>query len=105
MAGYEDINEARLILGLSEEASLKEIRDAFTELSVKYHPDKCSETDKEQCAEMFKKISHAKDTLKDYCANYRLSFREKDVRRNLMSKEEYEHLMRFYDGWWADLDL
>jgi len=54
---------------------------------------------------MFKKISHAKDTLLVYCAGYRYSFKEKDVKNNTMDKEFYEHLKRFYDGWWDDLDL
>ena len=40
-----------------------------------------------------------------YCAGYKYSFRERDVRRNTMDKESYEHLKRFYDGWWGDLDL
>jgi len=54
---------------------------------------------------MFKKINHAKDIIGSYCANYRYSFKEKEVRKNTMSKEEYEHLKRFYDGWLGDLDL
>jgi len=54
---------------------------------------------------MFKKISHAKDLLESYCLNYRYSFREKDVKKNIMPKEEYDHLKRFYDGWIGDLGL
>ena len=54
---------------------------------------------------MFKKISNANDILMKYCAGYRYSFKEKDVKRNIMDKEYYNHLKRFYDGWLGNLDL
>jgi curved DNA-binding protein CbpA len=105
MANFEEIDSARKILRLSEEASIKEIREAFRSLSLKYHPDRCLDNEKENCKELFKKISHAKDLLEAYCLNYRYSFREKDIRKNTMSREEYEHLRKFYDGWIGDLNL
>jgi hypothetical protein len=54
---------------------------------------------------MIKKINQAKDILLNYCANYKYSFKEKDVKKQTMDKQLYEHLKRFYDGWWGDLDL
>ena len=54
---------------------------------------------------MFKRLAHAKDILIAYTAGYRYSFRECDVESNTMDKEFYEHLKRFYDGWWGDLNL
>jgi len=105
MLKFKQINEARKILGLDEEASMEEIKRAFRDLALKYHPDKCGDKDKKRCEEMFKKISHAKDILVSYCAKYRYSFKEKEVKKNILSKEEYEHLKRFYDGWWGDLSI
>ena len=105
MADFKDINEARKLLGLNKEASLEEIKNAYHKLSLKYHPDRCKDHDKEVCQEMFKKISHSADILMRYCSGYRYSFREKDVKRNSISKEYYNHLKRFYDGWLGDLDL
>jgi len=105
MMNIKQIGEARNILGLDEEASMEEIKNAYRSLALKYHPDRCKEKDKKCCEEMFKKINHAKDIIVSYCAHYRYSFKEKDVKRNTMSKEEYEHLKRFYDGWWGNLDL
>jgi len=102
---FQQIDQARKTLGLDEEASMQEIKDAFRGLSLKYHPDRCVDKDKKHCEEMFKKINHAKDIIGSYCAQYRYSFKEKDVKKNSMSKEEYEHLKRFFDGWWGDLDL
>ncbi len=105
MADFKQIEEARKLLGLNEEATLEEIKNAYRKLSLKYHPDRCKEKNKEYCQEMIKKINHAKDIILNYCANYRYSFREEDVRRNTMDEELYEHLKRFYDGWWGDLNL
>jgi len=105
MAEFKEIDQARKLLGLGEDATLEEIKEAYRSLSLKYHPDKCQEADKKRCEEIFKKVNHAKDIIGSYCANYRYSFRDKEVKKNTMSKEEYEHLKRFYDGWFGDLDL
>jgi len=102
---FEDIDKARKILGLQEEATLYEVKDAYRNLALKYHPDKCRDKNKKECEEMFKEINWAKDVLLKYCAGFRYSFKEKDVKRNSMDRELYKHLKRFYDGWWGDLDL
>ncbi|MFH1505300.1 MAG: J domain-containing protein [Candidatus Omnitrophota bacterium] len=105
MANFKDIDKARKILGLDEYASLEEITKNYRALSLKYHPDKCKGKNKKQCEEMFKEVSAAKCILSNYCAGYKYSFKEKDVRRNALSQEEYAHLKRFFDGWWGKLDL
>ncbi|MBL7084666.1 MAG: J domain-containing protein [Candidatus Omnitrophica bacterium] len=105
MADFGQIDKARRLLGLDEDATLEQIKQAYRKLALKYHPDRCKEEKNKECEEMFKKISHARDILMAYCAGYKYSFRERDVRRNTMDKESYEHLKRFYDGWWGDLDL
>jgi len=103
MADFKEIDEARKTLGLTEYATLKEITGAYRRLSLKYHPDKCKGEKKKDCEEMFKKITHAKDLLSAYCAGYRYSFKEKDVKRSSYDKDFYKHLQKFYDGWWGDI--
>jgi len=105
MADFKEISGARKILGLEEIATLEEIKNAYKRLTLRYHPDRCKDEKKKECEEMFKKITHANDILMAYCAGYRYSFKEKDVRKNTLDKETYEHLKRFYDGWLGDLDL
>ena len=105
MADFREIGEARKILGLEETATLEEIKKAYKRLALKYHPDRCKDEKKKECEESFKKITHANDILMAYCAGYTYSFKEKDVKKNTMNKETYEHLKRFYDGWLGDLDL
>lgn len=105
MADFKQIDAARKLLGLEEYASLQEIKEVYRKLAFKYHPDRCQDKNKKECEKMFKKISHANDILMAYCAGYRYSFKEKDAKRNTIDIELYEHLKRFYDGWWGDLDL
>jgi len=105
MADFKQIDEARRLLGLEEDASLKEIKKAYRVLAHKYHPDKCKDEGKKGCEEMFKKISHANDILMSYCVGYKYSFKEKEVKRNTMDREFHKHLKRFYDGWLGNLDL
>jgi len=105
MANFKCIDESRKLLELTETATLEEIKNAYKRLALKYHPDKCKGEKKKECEEKIKKINHAKDVLMTYCVGYRYSFKEKDVKRNAVNKEFYEHLKRFYDGWWGNLDL
>ena len=105
MVDFKQIDEARKLLGLDEAVTLEEIKEAYRYLSLKYHPDRCKDNEKKHCEEMIKKINHAKDILLAYCANYRYSFKEKDVKRSSFDKETYQHLKRFFDGRWSNLDL
>tara|TARA_B100000902_G_scaffold358465_1_gene373571 strand:+ start:79 stop:552 length:474 start_codon:yes stop_codon:yes gene_type:complete len=52
------------ILGVTEDATLKEIKQKYKELSLRYHPDK--NPDDQYSIERFKKISEAYTTLSDY---------------------------------------
>ena len=55
MSKYEEITAARKLLGLSETATLAEIKSGYHKLLVQWHPDKCTD-DPEKCAEMTRKI-------------------------------------------------
>lgn len=105
MADFRQIDEARRFLGLKEEASLQEIKEACRSLSLRYHPDRSDPADKERQEEEFKRLMRAKDLIMSYCANYRFSFREDDVKKNILDRETYEHLKRFYDGLFGELGL
>ena len=54
--------EALKVLGLQEGASDAEVKKAYRDLSLKYHPDKCTES-KELCEENFAKIQKARKIL------------------------------------------
>lgn len=97
MVRFEDIDEARKTLGLSETATIAEIKEVYRELSLKYHPDKCADEDKQRCEEMFKRINGANKILTSYCTSYRYSFAEEDVKRVTGEAFLAEHTRRFYE--------
>ena len=102
---FEEIDQARRLLGLDEEGTLEDIKEAFKRLSLKYHPDRQNKKNKKQAEEEFKRINNAKELIMRYIANYRYSFKKEDVKKQTMDKETYKHLKRFYDDWWGRLDF
>ena len=89
---FEDIDMARKMLGLGETATFAEIKDSYRRLSLKYHPDKCADENKKSCEAMFKRINVANRLLMSYCASYRYSFAEVDVKRatgGTFAEEQY----------------
>lgn len=65
---YETISEARQILRLGEQATAKEIKQAYRELVNEFHPDKHQGNPKTE--EEFKKVTHAYKLLAKYCERY-----------------------------------
>jgi DnaJ-class molecular chaperone len=97
MIRFEDIDKARKTLGLDETATLAEIKEAYRRLSLKYHPDKCADGNRQGCEEIFRKINKANRILMSYCASYRYSFAEEDVKKVTGEAFEEEHVRRFYE--------
>ncbi|MDP8259911.1 MAG: J domain-containing protein [Candidatus Gygaella obscura] len=105
MLNFKQIDESRKLLGLKEEATFTEIKQVYRQLVLKYHPDRCSEQQKNSYQEKIKQINHARDIIMNYCLGYRFSFKDKEIRRQSLDEEQLRHLRKFYDGWWGDLDL
>ena len=95
MANFAEIDEARKVLGLSESATLKEIKRAYRTLAHRHHPDKRS-GDESSEDEIIKKFNWAYKLLMDYCSEYKYSFREEDVARTY----PYEEYMRNWRKNW-----
>ncbi|MGD9143487.1 MAG: J domain-containing protein [Dehalococcoidia bacterium] len=95
MANFNEIEEARKLLGLGEEATLKEIKKAYRKLAHRHHPDKPAEDDTRE-DETMKRLNLAYRLLLDYCNEYKYSFREEDVIRTYF----YDEYMRTYKDRW-----
>ncbi len=83
---YEEINEARLLLGLPERATMDEIRANYKKLMGRWHPDKCGD-DIRKCEEMSKKIIAAYEVVIAYCEEYRFSFSREEVMEHATEEE------------------
>jgi len=53
------------ILGVKKEATAEEVKKAYRQLALKYHPDRVPEGEKKQAEEKFKEISEAYGVLSD----------------------------------------
>ena len=99
MANFNEIEEARKLLGLGEAATLKEIKRAYRTLAHRHHPDKLGGDDSTE-SETMKKLNRAYKLLLDYCDNYKYSFREEDVARTYPDEE---YLRTFKDRWYNSI--
>ncbi|OGC22842.1 hypothetical protein A2291_08680 [candidate division WOR-1 bacterium RIFOXYB2_FULL_42_35] len=71
---FDDIDRARKILELEEEATLREIKVAYRNLSKKWHPDKCKKKDQNICHEKMKEINSAYEVVLRFVDGYCYSF-------------------------------
>jgi len=92
---FSQINKARKLLGLLEEATLKEIKQAYREMAKKYHPDGYPESRREECKNIMIRINQAYKTLLDYINCYKISFKREEVERN----DPEMGIKRFRDDW------
>jgi DnaJ-class molecular chaperone len=95
MTSFNEINEARRLLGLEETATLKEIKSAYRNLARSHHPDKHGGIDNSG-NEIMKRLNWAYGLLMDYCNEYRFSFRQEEVARVYQREEDYRS---WYDKW------
>ncbi len=73
---YADLQKAMAAFGLSERATLKQIKRRHRELVMQYHPDR-GEADPER----IRLVNAAYELLLEYCQNYSFSFVEEEFYR------------------------
>lgn len=71
---HAELQEALLVLGLGESASLKEIKARHRELVKLHHPDAGHASD----PELIRSINAAYKIVSDYISAYRFSFTESE---------------------------
>lgn len=96
MANFNEIEEARKLLGIGETATLKEIKAAYRTLAHRYHPDKYNGAAGEDTEELMKRLNRASKILMDYCKEYKYSFTEEDIARTY----PYDEYLRTYKDRW-----
>jgi hypothetical protein len=99
MVNFNEIDEARRLLGLGEAATLKEIKSAYRRLAHRHHPDKHIVASEEDM-EMMKKLNRAYKVLMDYCTDYKHSFKEEAVARTYPYEEE---MRKWREKWFSSI--
>ncbi len=99
MANFNEIEEARKLLGLGEAATLKEIKKAFRTLAHRHHPDKHG-GDNSAEGETMKRLNWAYKLLLEYCNEYKYSFKEEDIARTY---PQDEYLRTFKEKWYDSI--
>ncbi|MBN1306589.1 MAG: J domain-containing protein [Chitinispirillaceae bacterium] len=84
---YERLCESRKILGIGEEATVNEIKKAFHDLILRWHPDKVQGAG-ELHREKTYQITNAYKTIMEYCAEYKIPF-SREVISRYCSEEEF----------------
>lgn len=69
---YSNLQEALLVFGLSERATLKQIKSSHRELVKRHHPD----TGNSDESETIRQVNAAYKVLLEYVSEYRFSFSE-----------------------------
>jgi len=92
---FNDIDEARKLLGLGEAATLNEIKSTYRRLANIHHPDKHTGNDNGE-TEIMKRLNKAYKLLTDYCSDYKYSFRQEDIERVNSAEEDHR---RWRENW------
>lgn len=93
MANFDEIDEARRVLGLNEGATLKQVKIVYRRLAHKYHPDICK---KPECQEMMVKVNRAFTLVVQYFSDYCYVFDEDAVER---AYPYDEYLRKWKNAW------
>jgi DnaJ-class molecular chaperone len=99
MVNFNEIDEARRLLGLGEAATLAEIKSAYLRLAHRHHPDKHIVASEED-VERMKKLNRAYKALMDYCTDYKYSFKEADVARAYPYEEQ---MRKWRENWFGSI--
>jgi DnaJ-class molecular chaperone len=99
MTTFNEIEEARKLLGLNEAATLKEIKRAYRMLAHRHHPDKHRGA-KSNEDEIMKKLNRAYKLLTNYCDDYKYSFRAEDVARTYPDEE---YMRKWRKNWFNSI--
>jgi len=90
MLSFEQLIKAKTLLGLSDKATLLEIKTRYKSLMKQWHPDR-HPNDTATAHAMSTQINEAYATVLEYCSSYEYNFDE----------EFLQHLTLTPQEWWA----
>lgn len=90
MPSFEQLIKAKTLLGLSDKATLLEIKTRYKALMKQWHPDKHL-NDENTAHAMSIQINEAYAILLEYCSSYEYNFDEEFLQTKTLTPQE----------WWA----
>ena len=92
---YQELRNALEIFGLSERATLKQVKGRHREMVKRFHPDRGEEADQER----IRLVNAAYRVLLEYCEGYAFSFGEREF--NEQNPEERLRMQFSDDPLWG----
>ncbi len=92
---FKQIDRARKLLGLPDEATLEEIKEAYHRKAKEHHPDRYTNKEKNEQEKKMAQINRAYKILLNYIEQCEFSFKEEDVEKNNPERD----MKRFSQDW------
>ena len=88
MLSFDQIIKAKTLLGLSDNATLSEIKTRYKTMMQQWHPDK-HPNDSDTAHAMSTQINAAYSTVLEYCSNYEYNFDEEFLQHKTLTPQEW----------------
>lgn len=96
---YACLDKARELLKLEEKFSLREVKEAYRRLALRWYPDQAGRGRSADAEERMKELNEAYELLVDYCERYPIPLGIDSLRE---TDPFYDHFRRFYYDYFAD---
>jgi DnaJ-class molecular chaperone len=88
MLSFDQLIKAKTLLGLSDKATLSEIKTRYKSMMQQWHPDKHPD-DSDTAHAMSTQINAAYATLLEYCSTYEYNFDEEFLQTQTLTPQEW----------------
>ena len=88
MLSSDTLIKAKTLLGLSDKATLSDIKIRYKNMMQQWHPDKHPD-DPETAHVMSTQINDAYAVLLEYCSKYEFNFDEEHLREKTLTPQEW----------------
>ncbi len=96
---FASLDKARELLKLEEKFSLREVKEVYRRLALRWHPDQAGRGRSADAEERMKELNEAYELLVDYCERYPIPLGIDSLRE---TDPFYDHFRRFYHDYFAD---
>jgi len=88
MLSFDTLIKAKTLLGLSDKATLSDIKTRYKNMMQQWHPDKHPD-DTDTAHAMSTQINEAYALLLEYCSKYEFNFDEEHLREKTLTPQEW----------------